>query len=235
MRSLLALTIVLGFASGTAADNYCYRSRSLYGYGNNNYEYSYHQSGYWNNRYYEAGYYAWVPTNYGGYWYKKNYGPHYGYEKIKVIYKEVEPDYYASVNSFYRDALFADAVAYRVLTAQKTGALPQQPAQTLPQYGQDRQLPQRNMAPAVRTPVSATLSKYVSESCLKCHNGPGGKGGVDLSNLETTPVGIRWACHGTVSAGEMPKGGKEAPDEIVREFYEFARAAAKQTARKDDQ
>lgn len=232
MRYLAAVLALFACAALADAGDYCYRNRAIY---YDNYTYSYHQSGYWQGRWYPAGNYAWTGTG----WYLQNYGYHTGYayaptyERVKVVYKEVEPDYYASVNSFYRDSLLADAIAYRVLTAQKTGAVPTNPTPSLPPYGEPEQ-PTKRAAPSIRTAVSPVLSKYVSENCLKCHNGPGGKGGVDLSSLETLPVGIRWACHGTVSSGEMPKGGKEAPDEVVRLFYEHARAASKQPTKKED-
>jgi len=235
---LLALAAVLGLASSALAGDYGYSHRGCYGYsynyGHADYSYSYHAAQWWHGKYYEAGYYYWHP---GGYWYKQGYGPHYGHDyeyKVKVVHKEVEPDYYASVRDYYRDSLLADAIAYRVLTAKAT---PPAPPATLPDYGAPPRTAPRAGAPAgapapavsANTPVPAALKDYVAQSCLKCHNGLGGKGGVDLSRLESAPAGLRWACHGVVVSGEMPQGGPEAPEAILKEFYDWAKAGTKAT------
>ena len=228
MRPLLVAILVLACATNAKSGDYCYRSRNIYHA--DTYSYSYHAAGWYQNRWFPAGNYAWI----NGHWHLQGYGIHYGYdhptyEKVKIVYKEVEPDFYASTRDYYRDSLFADAIAYRVLTAQAKGAAAPVQAQPIPPYGQEKEPPQRVRQQAARTEVSPVLAKYVSENCLKCHTGPAGKGGVDLSALETVPVGVRWACHGTVSAGEMPKGGKEAPDAIVKEFFDWSKAASAKT------
>jgi hypothetical protein len=229
----LVLAAVLVPAGAAVAGDYGYSHRGCYGYsygqsyGHADYSYSYHNAGWWHGKWYPAGYYYYHP---GGYWYMKGYGAHYGYdyphyeEKVKVIYKykEVEPDYYASVRDSYRDWLLANAIANMVNTKQT--ALP---PQTLPEYGADRPVPRAAREPAVNTPVSPALKEYVAQSCVKCHNGPGGKGGVDLSRLESAPAGLRWACHGMVVSGEMPQGGPEAPEAVLKEFYDWAKAATK--------
>jgi hypothetical protein len=227
----VVLAALLVPAAAAVASDYGYSHRGCYGYsyGHADYSYTYHAAGWWHGKWYPAGYYYYHP---GGYWYMKGYGAHYGYdyphyeEKVKVVYKykEVEPDYYASVRDYYRDSLLADAVAYRVLTAKAT---PAAPAASLPEYGADRPAPRATREGAVNTAVSPALKEYVAQSCVKCHNGPAGKGGVDLSRLESAPAGLRWACHGMVVSGEMPQGGPEAPEAVLKEFYDWAKAATK--------
>lgn len=162
-----------------------------------------------------AGYYSYVaPTYY--------YQP--VYEKVKIVHKEVEPDFYASVNSYYRDSLLADAIAYRVMVAQKQGSLPTPPAQSLPKFGSEAPVKAGRGSVSINTAVPQALTAYVASACLKCHNGPGGKGGIDLSNLATCSPLTRWKTYAAVNDGSMPQGGPEAKEEDIKAIIEWRNA-----------
>ena len=156
--------------------------------------------------------------------------PAYHDPHVVLVPKAVEvyasPDYYASVRDYFRDALLADAIAYRLMTNQPRGG----PPAPLPSRPDSPPAGGRTAEPALKTAVAPALQKIVTESCVKCHQGPGAKKGVDLSDLSSVPWGVRWACHGAVNAGDMPPGGQPLPDESVRPFYEWAKQGSQALA-----
>lgn len=184
---------------------------------------------------YSATYYTpyYAPSYYPSY----NYYPQY---VVKTVEVPTAPSYYYDSSQAYRDNLLADAIAYRVLSMRGNGfgvggqqVVPQQQegaakgAEGAPAANK----PAPAATPGVRTEVDPKVQKAVTDSCVKCHNASVHKAGVDLSDLATTPVGMRWAAHGMVSAGLMPQGEdgkpKPLPDADVEPFFQWARSASK--------
>jgi hypothetical protein len=154
--------------------------------------------------------------------------------KVQTIYDQ--PSYYYSLGDSYRDALLADAIAFRVLQAQKGAApapayvpripesLPGGPATAFPPA--PGAAPRQLMPPAageIQTAVPPKLQQIVTASCIKCHNGPN-QNGLDLSNLAVVPPHARDKACRKVVVGEMPKGGKLAEGDVDA-FFEWAYAA----------
>jgi hypothetical protein len=108
MRALLALTqtvaVLCAFclASVPAQAQHCYSYRPVV----TNYQSSYYQ-----------------PT-----YYQPTYTPYYAELVIqpRAVQVVTSPDYYFSVNNYARDNLLADAIAFRILTAQGQFANPTQ-------------------------------------------------------------------------------------------------------------
>lgn len=163
-----------------------------------------------------------APSYYTPYKAPTYYTPPYYYPKIVSL--AVAPDYYFSVNSYYRDNLLADAIAFRLLSRQGGAAgaaagVPNLVPQAPPQPVMPRVQPG-----AFRTDVNPKLIEVVNASCIKCHGAtPSGGASVSLVDLSTVPPGLRWHAHGLVNTGEMPKGGKELGNDVVLLFYEWAK------------
>jgi mono/diheme cytochrome c family protein len=138
---------------------------------------------------------------------------------VKVL---VSPDYYYSISDGYREALLADAIAYRLLAAQGRAA---PPSEVVPRYEEPKTKRPGGSAPQAATEVSEALKKLADARCAKCHSG--GDNGIDLDDLSTVPEGQRWHAHALVNSGEMPKGGKAITDDEVKLFYEWAKSARK--------
>lgn len=151
---------------------------------------------------------------------------------IKAVPVYVAPDYYYSVGGGYRDALLADAVAYRVLAMQARlnapgGPLPRVPAATPPSGAPGPSAPPP-MAPANGGAVSAALAKVIEGRCLKCHADT--KNGINLSaaNLPNLSRAEWLECSLRVSIdgeGTMPKGGPALSGEEASLFASQALAA----------
>lgn len=91
--------------------------------------------------------------------------------------------------------------------------------QVLPQN--NPRIPQASNGNSPQTPSAAPrpagragYKTVISRSCVQCHNGPGGKGGVDLSNPDTVPRKVRVECLSQVLQGLMPKGDKISLDDL---------------------
>lgn len=157
------------------------------------------------------------------------YEPHYVELVPKAIKTFVSPDYYFSVGDAYRDALLADAIAYRVLLGQQSGQKAVPPYQAVPRIPQDPEVPrgkpESREQPGQRQstqPVPEKLKEVIAASCLGCH---AGQQSPDFSDPAVVSKGLRWAAHGLVAGGDMPKGGKPLPDEVVVLFYQYAKSA----------
>ena len=151
---------------------------------------------------------------------------------VPVVKVAVQPDYYYSVSDGYRDALLADAVAFRVLKAMQGQAAPSGP---LPRYKEPSAPPAPAMPPAppeakqegkpaAGLPSGAALAKVIESRCVKCHAGPG-KNGIDLTDPDKVAKGQRWHAYALANSGEMPKGGQPIPDDEVKALYAWAQAA----------
>ncbi len=209
---LIVVALALAVAGLSNADG---RGRAFYGYCSQNH---------------------YAATDYG-----HNYQAHQNYHDTVYVPKAVQvyaaPDYYFSVSDYYRDNLLADAIAYRILVggAKIPAPVPAPviPAPVIPAPVIPAPVvpapapvdpPKQKAAAPISTPVPAALVKYSNENCLKCHNGPTAKAGLDLTSLATIPADARWAIHGMTSSGEMPKGGQPAPDDVVKLMYDWAKA-----------
>ncbi len=140
-------------------------------------------------------------------------------ERVLVPYAlpvEITKDYYFSIDSYYRDKLLVDAIVGRL--KQENLPIPKEIDLSPPDS--------RN----VPTTVPEGLESIVAKSCIKCHgkDNPGGR--VDLSDLSTVPVGVRWQAHGLVNSGEMPKAVSALEDKAVLLFYEWAKTGSKTAA-----
>lgn len=167
-----------------------------------------------------------------------SYGHNYSHHKevvLKAVKVPVYPDYYYSVSDGYRDALLADAVAWRVLLAQKLGG--QTPSPSGPRYreplppapapapaappagkvGQAGDIPRMAPADGALQQVVAVVERH----CIKCH---AGANGIDLTDLARVPAGQRWHAYALANSGEMPRGGKAIADDEVRLLYNWAKS-----------
>lgn len=64
------------------------------------------------------------------------------------------------------------------------------------------------------------VANYLSSSCLKCHNGPGSPGGVDLSNPDALTL---FRAADSVREGRMPKGSGQPDPAAAALLQEAAR------------
>ncbi len=158
---------------------------------------------------------------------------------VKAIPVVVQPDYYYSVSDGYRDALLADAIAFRVLLAQKQfgsgggpGTAP--PAAPVPRYREPPATPgdaPRTMPPAADTgAVLPALATLIGAKCVKCH--ASGKNGINLdtTNLPSLTRAEWLECSLRVSIdgeGAMPKGGPALSGEDASLFASAALQAKK--------
>lgn len=162
------------------------------------------------------------------------YAPTYSYTPVyksyDYVYKEVQvvpqKDYYFSVSDGYRDALIADAVAYRVLAAMGKA---QSPA-GLPRYKEPEEggvAPAESPAPAHAPPrprapgvaVNPELQKYANDSCVTCHSRPGRMQLGDLGKLtHADRLEVWWQ----LTTQRMPKAPHKKPtDEQMRLWAEY--------------
>lgn len=151
----------------------------------------------------------------------------------KAVQVVVSPDYYFTVGDAYRDALLADAIAYRILYAQ--GKVDAPPGNTVPRYSDGKSAPVasakgsgRTEAP-IKTAVPDGLVALFTKSCIKCHAGvgPTGANGIGLDDPSVISEGARWKTYGLVNSGEMPKGGEPVKDDDVKLVYDWAKLAKK--------
>lgn len=149
----------------------------------------------------------------------------------KAVAVAVSPDYYYSVADHYRDSLLADAITQRVVQRlQASGNVASPPETTAPNGVCQCNRPPAPNSPPANPPAGSTPAKLVAvvkASCLKCHSGANVRGGLDLSNLDTVPEGVRWKAYSLVNTGEMPQGAAAIGDEDVKLFYEWAKSAKK--------
>jgi hypothetical protein len=155
------------------------------------------------------------------------YTPYYNVEYVpKTVLAVANPDYFFSVNSYGRDVMLAESIAYKLMAAgvkyqpqgqtyQQAPANPQPGAPVYPKVG------------ATSTAVSAALTKEVADNCLKCHGGASAKGGIHLDDLASVPLDVRRQCFVAVSAGRMPKGASPRPNEVLTMYLEWIDSAAK--------
>ena len=165
-----------------------------------------------------------------------DYGHHYDYHPYAIpVYQEPHYEYqaYASVNSYYRDSILADAVVGRLLLLQQGGAAAA-PGGRVRGGGDAAPAPTAPLASSspISTAVSPKLQAFVDANCIRCHNGPKGKAGVDLSSLATSPLSVRLAFQVQIDEGTMPpvKDGekpKPASDEEVQLAYDWVKASVK--------
>ena len=185
-----------------------------------------------------------------------NYGNYY--DRVLLVPKvqrlQDKPDHYYDLSAGYRDALLADAIAFRILLAQQMGQTGKVPPPVVPRYPGGPNdvpvapgVPVNPMQPAlpdippgngsvgIRTAVPEKLAVIVKNQCIKCHNGPG-QNGLDLADLSTVSADQRWKSYSFVNVGKMPKGGQVA-NEDVEPFYQWAELgeAAVIAARKSGQ
>jgi hypothetical protein len=160
---------------------------------------------------------------------------HHAHREVVIVPKAVKvlvsPDFFYSVSDGYRDAILADAIAYRVLAASGRAAPVTEPY--LPRYaepGEKRVAPRLGPPPApdkggVTTDVNPALAKLVDAKCAKCHSG--GSNGIDLDDLGKVSEAARWKSYALVNKGRMPKGGKAIADDEVDLFFQWAESARK--------
>lgn len=154
------------------------------------------------------------------------YYPQQYYYQPYALPVEITRDYYFSIDSYYRDKLLVDALVGRLVSigVKPPEVLTQpQPKQPQPQF------PNAPISEPRTTPTAVPdgLREIVQAKCIKCHgaNAPGGR--ADLSDLSTTPEGVRWHAHGLVNSAEMPKGLAQLTDAEVLKFYEWAKVASR--------
>lgn len=159
----------------------------------------------------------------------KTYSYDYTYKDVVVV---PQKDYYFSVSDGYRDALIADAVAYRVLSA--LGKAPS--SAPLARYKEpddgaggswDERTPAPSRTPVTRPPaavvpsgkVSPELQKYADATCVTCHNRPGR---MNLSDLGKLSVHDRKEIWWQLTTQRMPKPPHKKPtDEVMRLWAEY--------------
>lgn len=171
------------------------------------------------------------------------YNYHYDYTP-KVVEVLVNPDYYYSVGSYYRDKVLTDAIVGRLSelqlkSQQKPGVDPPQstapprvtmpPVETPPPGGVGPAEPQGflDASPYQEPKLLATIN----QSCARCHNPTTAKGKLSLltpdGKIANLSEGTWWKCFSLVSTGEMPAGGKAISDEETVLFHTAAKAAEK--------
>lgn len=145
------------------------------------------------------------------------YHHNYDYvEIVKAVPVAVAPDYFWSVRDYYRDALLADAVAYRILAAQ--GKAPATPAQgTEIPRGVVPQAPMPR-AEEARLPAGG-FPQLATTACAQCHDKVAAKGGFawfdggKMLPLEAQQSGDVVTA---VLEGRMPKGVKWSAEQKVQ-------------------
>ncbi len=124
---------------------------------------------------------------------------------------------------FYADAQAeADAAVGQLNAEDAAGVLDTKTGQFNPGPGWQGPVP---IAPPTSQPEvvpANVLSGYIAANCLRCHNGPGGKGGVDLARLDAITL---WRSADAVRHGRMPKGTGKPSENIAEIFSEAARKA----------
>jgi mono/diheme cytochrome c family protein len=154
---------------------------------------------------------------------------------VAQVYKDVvlkpyavevvkSPDYYYSVDSYFRDKLLVDALAGRIQQMQAAGQLlsPQMQGPLAP--------PQQS--PQVTVPTNefqdAKVLAVMKAHCARCHSSAKSEGNLvlvtDDGRLAAVDSGKAWQCFGLATSGEMPKGSKPISDEETKVLYEWAKA-----------
>lgn len=150
----------------------------------------------------------------------------YDYNNLVVLPAIVNPDYYYSLQSYYRDKLLVDAIAGRVgdivgrATATPAPRPPVMPPAVDPGV---KPAPSPGAPGAALNKASEKLVKLVETNCLKCHSGATAAKGLSLDNLDVLPEVTRLKCYMLCNTGDMPKGGAAISDEDMKEFLAWSK------------
>ncbi len=205
---LLGLMGIAVLPSMSSADGCIVRNKTIFGYG----------------QYQNTGYIQ-----------KAVVAPYVGYNNVyvpKAVEVIASPEYYYSVGSYYRDKLLVDAIAGRILEAQKNGQIGGFPSPN-GGGGSASPPPPPIAGGAVRAGAfqEPKLLAIVTQTCARCHAGGVSKGGftiltedgklADLSERSVEKV------FRLVSTGAMPQGGKPVEDAAIVLFNQWADEVAK--------
>lgn len=152
----------------------------------------------------------------------------------KAVYAYRNRDFYYSVGDAYRDALLADAIAYRLGGKPVAGGLDQYPVPRIPPAAGGRAERPAGAARAggggkAAGGVPEGLQAVVDAQCLSCHSGATAP---DLSDLAAVSYYDRLESYAQVNTGAMPKGKKPVSDGDVALFLAWKEAARSARAAK---
>lgn len=138
----------------------------------------------------------------------------------QAVRVEAIRDSYYSGAAAYRDALVADAVAWRAYQAAQGAAAQKAAAGPAPSQAS-------KSAPTAPTAVPDKLAGIFSTRCAACHSN--GKNKVDFGDLATTPAETRTRIFYYVMAGHMPirpdGTADPLPDEELQPIADWVGAA----------
>lgn len=132
---------------------------------------------------------------------------------IPVAQLNVAPDYYYSVNDYYRDQILVDAIVGRLAQLQANGEKPPEVK---------KESPKETPEPAAAvSSVNQKLVGLVQAKCSKCHGGTN-KDRLDFRDLGSIGLGDRLWMFKKAIAHEMPKGGPVLTEAEIKLFKEYA-------------
>jgi hypothetical protein len=220
--------LVLLFIAGNVLADWCNgRSRPLY------YDHQQAHSDYYQHTpYVDYRYPGWYFYN-GKWYYNQNY------DKIILIPKAIEVEtrrsHYYSIDDYYKQQLFLDALEARLKRIGVTNVKPEDVARPAPEVEKQPKpasgVPQAKQAGTFQSPK---LIVSINNSCLKCHGATDSEGKVVLRGglSMLTPDGklpdfsneYVWKIFGKVATGEMPKTGNKVSEEDSKLYYEWVKA-----------
>ena len=174
---------------------------------------------------------------------------HAGYNAERIVVLPVKTnDYYWTVQDYYRESLFADAVATRTALLLRGGEPPAKDGKARPERP-DPPATGRTPPDATGTPppkagtpgkavlnvpaeVRAAVEKVVAAKCLKCHSGSVTKAGLDLSNLDNLTREQAYVMFEEVESGRMPEKDEPLSNDDVGLFRKFSRGFQRAVASK---
>lgn len=130
---------------------------------------------------------------------------------------EITRDYYFTVSDYYRDKWIEEKIN------NKFASLINYQNPQLINQNISQQQKEAIKTEVIKTEVPDGLQEYTNTACVRCHKTNNVGGRVDLTDLSTVPVGMRWQVHGLVTSNEMPKSGEKAKDEIVLKYFRWAK------------